>query len=149
MHQGQKKEIKFTFTPEEAKVIVSTAVFKFKDGEKTHQKILKMSGLGKFPFVHIDHDKLNFESMTVGKSDTKRIIMRNQSLVKAIFSIEKVSDDEKDRSFSLNETEGEIAPGSSRTIVVTYSPTMPGAFTCTQNKISILGGNNLKFNCLG
>jgi hypothetical protein len=77
LHQGQKKEIKLNFTPEEAKVIVSTAIFRFKDGDKTIQKILKMSGIGKFPFVHIDHDKLNFESMTVGKSDTKRIILRN------------------------------------------------------------------------
>jgi len=87
--------------------------------------------------------------MTVGKSDTKRISMRNHSLVKSIFSISKISDDEKDKSFSLSETEGEISPGGSKTIIVTYSPTMPGAYTCTQYSISILGGNHLKFNCLG
>lgn len=32
---GHKKEITITFTPNEAKVIVSTAVFKFSEGDKT------------------------------------------------------------------------------------------------------------------
>lgn len=31
---GSKKEVTVTFKPEEAKVTVSTAIFKFKEGEK-------------------------------------------------------------------------------------------------------------------
>jgi len=40
---------------------VSTVVFIFKEGDKTHQRVLKMSGIGKFPFVNISEEKLNFE----------------------------------------------------------------------------------------
>lgn len=58
---GHKKEITITFSPIEAKVIVSTAVFKFSEGEKTAQKVLKMSGIGKFPFVNLSNEKLDFE----------------------------------------------------------------------------------------
>lgn len=32
-----------------------------------------MSGIGKFPFVNISDEKLNFEQMTVGKTLTKKI----------------------------------------------------------------------------
>jgi len=42
-------------------VVVTTAVFIFKDDEKTHQRVLKISGIGKFPFVHASEEKLNFE----------------------------------------------------------------------------------------
>ena len=35
LRAGHKKEITITFAPTEAKVIVSTAVFKFSEGEKT------------------------------------------------------------------------------------------------------------------
>ena len=70
--------------------------------------------------------------MTVGKSDTKKITLRNHSLVQANFNIEKMNDDGKDQSFSLSETTGVISSGSSATIWVTYAPTMPGTFSCTQ-----------------
>ena len=73
--------------------------------------------------------------MTVGKSDSKTFTLRNHSLVQANFDIEKIHDDEKDLSFSLSTKSGSIAPGSSQTIVVKFSPTMPGAYTCTQNSI--------------
>ena len=69
--------------------------------------------------------------MTVGKSDTKKITLRNHSLVQASFNIEKMNDDGKDQSFSLSQTDGVIGPGSSATIWVTYAPTMPGTFSCT------------------
>lgn len=36
LRPGQKKEIKVTFTPYEAKVIVQTAVISFKDGDLNH-----------------------------------------------------------------------------------------------------------------
>jgi hypothetical protein len=36
-------------------------VFTIKEGEVSHQRVLKMSGIGKFPFVNISDEKLNFE----------------------------------------------------------------------------------------
>lgn len=58
---GHKKEISIVFAPKEAKVVVCTAVFKFQEGEKTTQKVLKISGIGKFPFVNLSTEKLDFE----------------------------------------------------------------------------------------
>lgn len=65
---GQKKEIIITFTPIEAKVIITSAVFKFQENESIIKKVLKISGIGKFPFVCLNLDKLDFELLTVGKS---------------------------------------------------------------------------------
>lgn len=68
--------------------------------------------------------------MTVGKSETKKITIRNQSLVRADFTIEKMNDDGKDTSFSLSESQGSIPPGGSKMIWVTFAPTIPGTFSC-------------------
>lgn len=76
---GHKKEITISFSPVEAKVIVSSAVFKFQEGDKTTQKVLKMSGIGKFPFVNLSTEKLDFESLTVGKEAFKNVELRNYS----------------------------------------------------------------------
>jgi len=42
-----------------------------------------MSGIGKFPFVSMNHEKLDFESLIVGKTLTKSITLKNYSQVKA------------------------------------------------------------------
>lgn len=83
LRAGHKKEVTITFAPVEAKVVVSTAVFNFQEGEKTAQKVLKMSGIGKFPFVNISQEKMDFESLTVGKERVKSVELRNYSQVKA------------------------------------------------------------------
>jgi len=75
-------------------------------GETNHQRVLKMSGIGKFPFVNISTEKLNFEKMTVGKSDMKRVTLRNNSLVVAKFEISRINDDGKDVSFTLSNVHG-------------------------------------------
>ena len=132
---GHKKEITITFYPTEAKVIVSTAIFKFMEGDKTAQKVLKMSGIGKFPFVNLSNEKLDFESLTVGKESEKQVELRNFSQVKAQFCIEEINDDGKDRAFTLSAKEGCIKPGGSQCITVTFKPTIVGQFTSTQFSI--------------
>ena len=108
-----------------------TAIFKFKEGEKITQKVLKMSGIGKFPFINASDEKINFDQLTVGQQETKHITLRNYSLVTSKFEIEKINDDGKDMSFALSQKSGDIAPGSSQKITVTYTPTQVGAFTST------------------
>ena len=65
------------------------------------------------------------------------------------FEIEKINDDGKDLSFALSQKSGDIAPGSSQKITVTYTPTQVGAFTSTQYEIRVVGGNVLKLVCSG
>lgn len=149
MRAGHKQEITVTFSPQEAKVVLSTAIFKFQEGEKEASKVLKMSGIGKFPFVDLSHEKLDFEQLTVGKTLTKEIMLRNYSQVKARFEIEQINDDGKDNSFILSLTSDTINPGASKKITVTYSPAIVGQFTCTQYSINVTGGNTLKLSCQG
>jgi len=149
MRPGGKREISISFKPEEAKVIISTAVFTFTEGDKTCTKVLKMSGIGKYPYVNLSDDKLNFESLTVGKSLSKTVELRNHSQVTACFTIEKINDDGKDVSFKLSKESGTIVPGSSTNITVTYEPSLVGSFSNTQYSIKILGGNDLKLSCSG
>jgi len=85
-----------------------------------------MSGIGKFPFVNLSVEKLDFESLTVGKETTKNVELRNFSLVKAAFSIDEINDDGKDKAFILNTKGGIIKPGGSQMITVTYVPTIVG-----------------------
>lgn len=73
-----------------------------------------MSGIGKFPFVNLSNEKLDFESLTVGKEITKNVELRNFSLVKAAYSIEEINDDGKDKAFILNTKGGIIKPGGSQ-----------------------------------
>ena len=146
---GSKKEIKITFCPVEAKVIIASAVFKFIEGEHTGQRVLKMSGIGKFPFVTINHEKLDFESLTVGKEAHKTIQLRNYSLVKAEFNIDTINDDGKDASIKLSSDSGVIEPGASTTILVTYSPTIVGQFSSRTFEVNVVGGNKLKLVCVG
>lgn len=110
---GQRKEVKVYFTPQEAKVIISSCIFNFKEGENTHTRVLKVSGIGKFPFINLNEEKLNFEQMTVGKTASKIIQLRNHGQVTSHFEIEKISDDGKDQSFSLSSYSGVIKAGSS------------------------------------
>ena len=85
-----------------------------------------MSGIGKFPFVNLSQEKLDFETLTVGKDDYKGVELRNHSLVKAKFSIEEINDDGKDKAFTLSIKEGWINPGGSQQITVSYCPTIVG-----------------------
>lgn len=59
-------------------MVVATAVVKVNDGEGGSRAI-KLSSIGKYPFLTISNDKIDFEEMLVGKSVTKEIFLRNIS----------------------------------------------------------------------
>ena len=126
----QKTEIAFTFTPEEAKVLIATIIFKF-SGAEEGTRVLKLSAIGKYPFLTINHEKFDFETLLVGKVTQKDVILKNNSLVPATFSVEKVSDDGKDPAFSIDNYNGTVPPGASFKITVKYVPSTVGLSSCT------------------
>jgi hypothetical protein len=85
----------------------------------------------------------------VGKVASKDVILKNQSLVPASFTVEKVNDDGKDVSFSIDNYSGVIPPNASFKITVKYIPTIVGVTSCTQYKIKTVGGNDLSFSAVG
>lgn len=149
MKSGAKQEITISFAPTEAKVTITSAVFTFQEGNRSAKKVLKMSGIGKYPFVEISTDKIDFESLTVGQTTSQHVTLRNYSQVKAQYSIELINDDGKDKSIVLNKYKGLIEPAGSDTITATFLPTIVGQCTNTQFKIDVVGGNELKLTCKG
>ena len=65
-----KKDIQISFKTEEAKVIVATVVFKVMEGGSELTKVLKVSAVGKYPFVTLDATSFDFESLLIGKTAT-------------------------------------------------------------------------------
>jgi hypothetical protein len=47
-------------------VVIATAVFKFSNAEEG-SKVLKMSAIGKYPFITINQERFDFETLLVGK----------------------------------------------------------------------------------
>lgn len=129
-------------------MVIVTAVFKF-SGAEEGSKVLKMSAIGKYPFVTINHEKFDFESLLVGKQAQKDVILKNNSLVPAEFNVERVNDDGKDIAFSIDNYHGVIPPGSSFKIIVKFIPSVVGQTSCTQYRVKVVGGNDLNFSCVG
>jgi hypothetical protein len=64
----QKKEVAISFRTDEAKVIVATIVIKVTEGGNEQQKVLKVSAIGKYPFMTLDQHSFDFENLLVGKT---------------------------------------------------------------------------------
>ena len=50
----QKKEVAVSFRTDEAKVIIATIVIKVQEGGSELARVLKMSAIGKYPFITLD-----------------------------------------------------------------------------------------------
>ena len=64
----QKKEVTVSFRTDEAKVIIATLVVKVQEGGSELTRILKMSAIGKYPFITLDQHSFDFETLLVGKT---------------------------------------------------------------------------------
>jgi hypothetical protein len=107
----QKKEIKVTYESETAKVLITTLLIKLTEGAAEQTSVLKLSAIGKYPFITIENTNFDFNSLLVGKTASKDFAITNSSEVPTTFKIEKQSDDGKDPSFSLSHTQGSLNPG--------------------------------------
>jgi len=64
------------YTPTEAKVIVSTAILTI---ENEPPKVIKLSAIGKYPYITANIKKLDFESILVGTKKSKEVLIKNES----------------------------------------------------------------------
>lgn len=130
---------------------VALLVFKFVE-VSTGQELcrpLKVSAIGKYPFITVNQECIDFEELLIGKSLTKEIAVTNSSPVPTSFTIESISDDGKDQSINLSMTQGSLLPHETEKIQVTYTPTIQDIATCTYFKVASAGGNTLSFHCKG
>jgi hypothetical protein len=121
---GKKQELTISFNTDEAKVQVALIVIKLAELTSTQEltRSLKVSAIGKYPFITINQEVIDFEELLVGKTCKKEITITNSSPVPTSFKIECESDDGKDMSLQLSHSEGMLVPNGTSTIVVTYTP---------------------------
>ena len=84
----KKLEIKIKINPNLARVLVSNARIVL---ENKYHKIIKLSYVAKYPFLHINKQNLEFGSVQIGKSLEKELILSNLESVPAQFTIEHKS----------------------------------------------------------
>ncbi len=98
MQAGKKQEITINFKADAAKVQVALIVVKLAEISSNQElsRSFKVSAIGKYPFITINTDAINFDELLIGKTATKEITITNSSPVPTSFKIERVSDDGKD-----------------------------------------------------
>jgi hypothetical protein len=124
-------------------------VCKMARGEEEKTRILKMSAMSKYPFITLNQEKIDFESLLVGRQESETITVKNSSLVKTSITVEKCADDGKCSAFALNFHQGVLGPNEEQKITVTYTPTIAGNISCNYYKIVTDGGNECTFQARG
>jgi hypothetical protein len=69
--------------------------------------------------------------------------------VPAKFEIERINDDNKDTSFSLNSYSEEIFPSKQFDIKIKYTPTLADVKSITHYRVVVKGGNEVNFTSQG
>lgn len=143
----QTKTVKISFFPTNASVLVASTLFHVAGEEP---RVIKLSAIGKFPFLKTLNTKLDFEEVIYGKKKVKNLIINNASEVSTKFFIKQLQVDQyHDSSFSLDETKGEIPSKSSFLIKITYRPMIWDLYSCSHFEIQCQGGNKIEVQCVG
>lgn len=118
------------------------------------EKLLKISGISKFAHLSSSESELHFGDLLVGAPNTARaptereLVLRNRSLVRASFRIARVESDH-DPVFFFSPLAGVVAPESTLTVTVRYTPLSAGTFTCDHFDVLTPGGNTVRLACKG
>lgn len=143
----QSKTVRISYYPTNATVVVASTIFRVDDEE---QRVIKLTAIGKFPFLKTQNTKIDFEDVIYGKRKVKDLIIYNASEVSTYFSIKPKSLDEyNDKSFSLDVNHGVIPPKSSFLVKITYRPMIWDLYSCTHFSIDCKGGNSIEIQCVG
>jgi len=141
------QEIKISFEPSEAIVVVANAVL-YVDEESP--RIIKLSAIGKYPYINLSTSKMDFEYLLLGKKATKDLIIKNISQVPAKFEIRKLEEDSfKDNAFSFDIKSGEIPPQASFLVKVKYEPSIVYLDSIVHFEVVCQGGNTIPLDCRG
>ena len=142
---GGSQTITATFKPTDASVFVAHAVCAV-PGHANH--ILKIGGIGKFPFLASTMEKLDFGRVLTGQTRTQHFKLRNSSLVYARFKIVRTEAD-VESVFTFAPTSGIIPPDGELTVAVLYAPKVTGTYTLDRYEVRTPGGNTVPIECCG
>lgn len=136
-------------------MIIATIVCRLSEGgakqatreDLTH--VVKVSAIGKYPFIMLDSHQVDFGKLLVGKSASKTFTLQNSSSVPTTFSVEKVGDDGKDSAIQIDFTEGVLLPGERANLCVTFTPHLATATSFVTYKVTCFAGNSIEFTARG
>ena len=148
LQRKKKLEIKIKINANLARVIVSNARIVL---ENKYHKIIKLSYVAKYPFLHINKQNLEFGSVQIGKTLEKELIISNLESVPAQFTIEHKSTQPGKQPciFYISDLSGNIPPKSNFLLKILYKPIFPSMNSHEIFCISTKGGNKLTFECKG
>ncbi|XP_074550256.1 cilia- and flagella-associated protein 65 isoform X1 [Halichoeres trimaculatus] len=169
LEPGQECQITVAFQPQEALVHQQHVYCRF--GEEENQAdsfcIVLLQGLAKYPCLQLRapggkdkkqllNTELQFGSVAVGHSLQKRFDIFNPSPVHSSFLISLMSDDVPllGSEFSCDKSRGEVAPGGSLQVTVTYTPAVVDTSSVEYLSIKCKGALKetllkLTGNCIG
>lgn len=110
------------------------------------EKLIKVSAVSKYPIISISEVTLDYEELLVGKSDVKEVLVQNIGQVPAYFRIDKESNEDDDKTFTVDTKKGFIPPGDTYSVSFKFQPKLVGVCSNAHYKISCKGGNDLNIS---
>jgi cilia- and flagella-associated protein 65 len=110
--------------------------------------LMKMSAIGKFPYVSLDCNSVEHGGRLVGQHSQRIVHLTNRSVVPATYSTMQQSSND-DKVFTVAPSKGRIAPGSTQELHLRFTPKTAGTFSSSVTDVDVLGGNTLRLQQQG
>ena len=126
------------FTPLDASVFVGTVVCKQPAGRPA--LVMRISGIGKLPFVQASAPSLDFGSVLTGQSRDLELVLTNTTLVPVSVALRPLPAG-RDPVFAFRGAAWRLPADSSLAVTATYRPAATGSFDCEYFDLETPGGN--------
>eukprot|EP00753_Platysulcus_tardus_P017846 PLAT6585.1.p1 GENE.PLAT6585.1~~PLAT6585.1.p1 ORF type:complete len:1751 (+),score=937.33 PLAT6585.1:33-5285(+) len=153
LQPGDELRITVAFSPTSACAFVGSAICVVPDQPR---KLLKLSGIGKFPHITTPSQLMEFDASLVrlaGRNEQTTVI-RNPSLVPASFSVRALDvatagSATEEAVFSFSPHTGVIPPRGELPVRLAFTPRTTGTYSRGRFLVSTPGGNSITFVCGG
>jgi len=142
---GQEVKMTCNFLPMDAGVFVQEALCKFSGGKK---KEIKLSGIGKYPYIVTEETELDFGDVVVGEEKEMTLSILNQSLVEGNVTVKR-RDEDVDPVFTFDPSFVSIRPEQRGTVKVVYRPIASETRSSDVYELFTPGGNKVLVSCKG
>ncbi|KAL0033550.1 hypothetical protein WJX79_003070 [Trebouxia sp. C0005] len=145
---GESADFKCRFQPPEASVYTVLAACHADTG---YTATVKVSGIGKYPFLALERSELRFGDVLVGEQVEQAVQLLNQGLVPADFCVKPLLDTDgvTDDTIKVSPTRGTLEAGAAASLRISYTPTTSSTFACEHFAVHSAGGRQVPFSVSG
>eukprot|EP01065_Artemidia_motanka_P030266 TRINITY_DN36284_c0_g1_i1.p1 TRINITY_DN36284_c0_g1~~TRINITY_DN36284_c0_g1_i1.p1 ORF type:complete len:1770 (+),score=222.22 TRINITY_DN36284_c0_g1_i1:44-5353(+) len=137
-------QLTVTFRPVEASVFVAALICR----HDANTSVMKVSGVGKYPFVRASVTSLTFGDVLLGSAAERTVRFTNQSVVPAKWRVTR-TDRDLENPFVFHPAAGVIPPESQVSVRVRYTPQSSGVTSSDDFRLVTPGGNSIDVGCCG